>query len=62
MTVRCLNPGCPFKGSFEEYNKFHQASCKLKDGLDEWLKSLENVIQMKAPRKKFMSSDEEEKE
>jgi hypothetical protein len=34
MAVRCLNSGCPFKGSYEEYKKFHQSQCKLNKGLD----------------------------
>jgi hypothetical protein len=39
MPVRCLNNGCPWRGSLEEYNNFHQDGCKLKEhGIDEWLK------------------------
>ena len=42
LTVRCLNDGCPYRGSFEEYKKFHQNSCTLKTGLDEWLKCVQS--------------------
>lgn len=46
MIVKCLNEGCPYKGSYEEYKKFHQKSCKLqKGGLEEWLKNLKGTIE-----------------
>lgn len=45
MTVRCLNDGCPFKASFEEYKKFHQNSCKLEKGLEDWLRKIKGTLE-----------------
>lgn len=43
--VRCLNEGCPFKGTFEDYKKYHSGTCKLKVGLDNWLKDMKSTLQ-----------------
>jgi hypothetical protein len=32
LVVRCLNDGCPFRGTFEDYKKYHKDSCNLKVG------------------------------
>lgn len=34
MTVRCLNDGCPYKGTYDQYKKFHQTKCVLGRGFD----------------------------
>lgn len=34
LMVRCLNEGCPYKDTFEDYKKYHLGSCKLKVGLE----------------------------
>lgn len=44
MTVRCLNEGCPYKGTYEEYKKYHQNQCTLAKGFDEWLKSMQGTL------------------
>ena len=44
MQVRCLNQGCPYKGTFEEYKKYHQKQCKLDNGLEEWIKSMQGTL------------------
>ena len=41
LLVRCLSKDCTWKGSLDEFKKFHNENCRLKNGgLDVWLKDM----------------------
>ena len=44
MKVRCLNSGCPFNGTYEEYINDHGKNCKLKDGMDNWMSKMQALM------------------
>lgn len=45
LKVKCLNQGCPFNGSYEEYLHDHGKNCKLKDGMDNWMLKMQALMQ-----------------
>jgi hypothetical protein len=60
MIVRCLNDGCPYRGTFEEYKNYHGKDCKLKQGLDNWLKEMQGTLNENSKQiAKFRHSSDE---
>ena len=62
LTVKCLNSGCPFRDTFENYKNFHKGKCQLEVGLDQWLKGMQSSLNEHAVNKhrhRYSSEGEE---
>ena len=45
MFVKCKNGDCAYKGTYEDFKKYHQGKCKLQEGLDLWMENMKNSLQ-----------------
>jgi DNA-directed RNA polymerase subunit N (RpoN/RPB10) len=61
MPVRCLNEGCPYSDNFDNYKRSHMKNCRLKSGLDDWLKNMKSTLDDHSnnPYKRKYSSENE---
>ena len=46
LLVKCLSKDCTWKGTLDEFKKFHNDNCRLKKGgIDVWLEDVMQSIE-----------------